>query len=159
MSEYGVYYSNTDQKIDQTLFLVSAFSFATSLSFTNNIITKSGKLNSTNNVLTLYNEWPENGGFLGGFYKTERANPGQMFSRIGELNGKYVSPPGTTLSQRGLPSSYSNTNETLWKVIKPFSYHGGIASPWQDASGGGIQYKLPDTIENLWKNGYIVLME
>ena len=41
MSEYGVYYSNTDQKIDQTLFLVSALSGAANLSATNNLISRS----------------------------------------------------------------------------------------------------------------------
>ena len=84
---------------------------------------------------------------------------GQVFSRIGPLNGTYVSPPGTSLTQRGLPSSYPYTNESLWEVVQPFPYKGGIAAPWKDSIGGGVQYKLPNTVEGLYKDGYIKLVE
>ena len=117
------------------------------------------EVTSTTKALTPYKGWPNDGGFLGGYSKTETAKTGQVFSRIGELNGSYTAPKGTSLSQRGLPSSYANQTETLWKVEKAFNYKGGIAAPWKDATGGGIQYKLPDTIENLWKNGYISPVE
>ncbi len=89
---------------------------------------KSG-IGLTTKALTPYKEWPNDGGFLGGYSKNETANPGMIFSRIGELNGSYVAPKGTSLSQRGLPSSYANQAETLWKVEKTFNYEGGGLPP------------------------------
>ena len=159
MSENGISFSNTEKTIDVTFFCITAFFAVFDFAQASNIVSKSTEVSSTTKTIASYKSWPDDGGFLGGFYKTETAEPGQVFSRIGDLNGKYTAPPGTTLNQRGLPSSYFNTKETLWKVEKPFTYKGGIAAPWQDASGGGIQYELPDTIYNLWKNGFISPVE
>ncbi|MFA7059874.1 MAG: Ig-like domain-containing protein [Pedobacter sp.] len=106
--------------------------------------------------LTIYKEWPDNGGFLGNYSKPEVHKPGQILSRIGDINyGRYVSPLGTSRSARGLPSTYPNKAETLWEVIKAVKSDGGIAAPWKDASGLGVQYKLENTIKDLWDKGKI----
>lgn len=36
---------------------------------------------------------------------------------------------------------------------------GSFVASWKAASAAGIQYKLPDTIENLWRNVYISPVE
>ncbi|MBN2655257.1 MAG: TNT domain-containing protein, partial [Nitrospirae bacterium] len=109
----------------------------------------------TDKALTIYKVWPENKGFFGGYSVAGEVRPGQVFSRVGDLDGIYVSPPGTSISARGLPSNYPNQTETLWKVVRPIKYEGGIAAPWKDASGMGIQYRLEDKIRNLWNAGKI----
>ena len=159
MSESGERFATSERNFDCMFFCASAFFSVFKLAKACNVISSASEVTSTTKALTPYKEWPNDGGFLGGYSKTETAKPGQVFSRIGELNGSYTAPKGTSLSQRGLPSSYANQTETLWKVEKAFNYKGGIAAPWKDATGGGIQYKLPDTIENLWKNGYISPVE
>ena len=118
-----------------------------------------GNNTSTNAPLVLYQKYPcdswNQDGFLGSYSTTVTAQEDFVFSRIGDIDGSYVSPPGTTLSERGLPSTYTNTDETLWRVIKPFDMQAGISAPWQDASGLGIQYLLPFSIKYLLNNGYI----
>jgi hypothetical protein len=107
------------------------------------------------NRLAHYKMWPPNNGFLGGYTTQVVAKEGQILSRIGLTNGQFVSPPGTSMSQRGLPSSYPNNMETLWKVKKEFAMDAGIAAPWKDSVGGGLQYRLPDNIDNLVRDGYL----
>ena len=102
-----------------------------------------------------YKPWPENGGFLGNYRAAGRFNRQDVFTRIGDLDGTYVSPEGTSFNSRGLPSSYPNKTETVWKVLEPIDYEAGIAAPWKDSPGMGIQYKLRETVENLWKAGKI----
>ena len=120
---------------------------------------KSLNVGQTTKDIVPYKRWPDQDGFLGGYSKTETAKPRQILSRIGDINGTYVAPPGTSLSERGLPSSYLNKTETLWKVEKSFDYKAGVAAPWQGSSGGGIQLKLSDTVKNLYLNGYISPLE
>jgi len=114
-----------------------------------------------NEELAIYQKWPEQkgmqGGFLGDFKVIDTTKPGQVFSRIGGLQGRYVSPPGTSLGARGLPSSYPNITETIWEVVKPFKMEAGIAAPWKDAPGMGVQYRLEMTIQELWEAGFIKL--
>jgi len=103
-----------------------------------------------------YKKWPDDDGFLANFRQQEMAEKGKILSRIGGLSkGRFVSPPGTSLSERGLPLTYPNKSETLWEVLRPFKMEGGIAAPWQGAKGFGIQYKLEKPILQLWREGFI----
>ena len=102
-----------------------------------------------------YQAWPTQAGFLGGYSQLQTAQEGQILSRIGDLSGHYVSPPGTSLAARGLPSYYPNTAESLWEVVKPFKMESGLAAAWQDASGLGIQHKMEQSVQNLWEFGFI----
>jgi hypothetical protein len=114
----------------------------------------------TTTALTKYEPWPKTptsphaDGFLFGARQAETAQTGQIFSRLGKTSGSYVAPPGTSLSARGLPAGYQGS-ESLWKVTKPFSMESGLSSPWQGSTGMGIQHKLPQSIDSLWKNGYL----
>ena len=110
--------------------------------------------------LVKYEPWPTSqnsphaDGFLFGFRVVETAKKGQVFSRLGELTGQYVSPVGTSLSERGLPSGYQG-KESLWQVIEPFEMESGLAGPWKDSSGFGKQHKLLFSIERLRRDGYL----
>jgi hypothetical protein len=112
-------------------------------------------------ALIKYEPWPRApssphaDGFLFGARQAESAQAGQVFSRVGSLEGSYVAPQGTSLGARGLPSAYPNTSESLWQVVKPFEMEGGLAAPWMDAPGMGIQYKLPQSINQLQQGGFI----
>ena len=91
-------------------------------------------------ALIKYEPWPKApnspyaDGFLFGARQVEIALPGQIFSRLGGTSGRYVSPPGTSLSARGLPAGY-NGSESLWQVVKPFEIESGLAAPWHGSSG------------------------
>jgi len=98
-------------------------------------------------------KYPENAGFFGGSH-LEVAQQGQVFSRIGSDLGRFVAPPGTSVAQRGLPSG-TPAAETLWRVRNPFLLQSGISTYWKGASGGGVQYLLPNSVQWLFRNGYI----
>jgi RHS repeat-associated protein len=121
----------------------------------------SSEITSTT-ALTHYRAWPSayngcNMGFLGGYYETETFQTGEIFSRIGGLGdtAHFVSPLGTTLSERGLPSTYPIKNETLWQVNQPFGRLGGIAGGWLDSTGFGIQYYTQYSMDYLIQNKFI----
>ena len=119
----------------------------------------------TSTAIELWQKWPNSadnkGGFLAGYSQSETAQVGSIFSRLGDLGGiggrggRYVSPMGTPLGARGLPSGYPNQVESLWMVVKPFKMDAGLAAPWKDAPGLGIQYKLPMSISDLEAGGFI----
>jgi RHS repeat-associated protein len=109
----------------------------------------------TTTAMTVWEEWPPDQGFLGGYRASTTATPGELFSRIGRLGGRYVSPIGTSLGQRGLAAWYSPATESTWEVVNPFTMEGGIAAPWKGAPGLGVQYRLPQSVESLWRSGYI----
>ena len=69
--------------------------------------------------------------------------------------GKNAAPKGTTYSKRSLPPGSENAQYNSYEVLKPFTVESGKAAPWFDQSGGGTQYKLPMSIEDLIKQGFI----
>jgi len=54
-----------------------------------------------------------------------------------------------------MPANYANQVETLWQVQRAFSMEGGIAAPWMDAEGMGIQWKFPKSVSTLKEAGDI----
>ena len=136
---------------------VAAWGYLTTLGREATVINRAAK---TTTALTKYEPWPKTpgsphtDGFLFGARQAETAQPGQIFSRLGNTSGSYVAPPGTSLSARGLPAGYQGS-ESFWKVTKPFSMETGLSAPWQGSSGLGIQHKLPQSIDSLWESGYL----
>ncbi|MCG8540992.1 MAG: TNT domain-containing protein [Clostridia bacterium] len=43
----------------------------------------------------------------------------------------------------------------VYEVVKPVEGLGGKIAPWFDQSGGGIQYKLNNSIQELLDGGFI----
>lgn len=100
--------------------------------------------------------WPGNDGFAGTSVK-ETLQPGTKFDRYGGKLGKFASPEGTSYSQRALPPGSENSVYKVYEVIKPFEVNSGKTAPWFDEPGGGTQYMLPMSIDDLIKNGYIAV--
>ncbi|WP_432416185.1 TNT domain-containing protein [Thermoanaerobacterium aotearoense] len=67
---------------------------------------------------------------------------------------------GTSFEMRSLPPKYKITKPyNVYEVVKPFEGLEGKIATWFDQPGGGIQYKLPKTIEGLINEGYIRKVE
>lgn len=95
------------------------------------------------------------GGFVGGASVPETLIPGSVISRYGLEGGRYASPIGTPFAKRGLPPSFeSEFGDSLYQIAKPIDVDAGIAAYWQ-GGGGGVQYRLPDSISNLIENGFL----
>lgn len=97
--------------------------------------------------------YPPNRGFLGVPKKTT-LKPGTTIDRVGDAGGTYASPAGTPLEARSLPPSRMGDPIRKYEILKPIEgVLEGPAAPWYGQPGMGTQYKLPDTIANLVKNG------
>jgi RHS repeat-associated protein len=98
--------------------------------------------------------YPANDDFEGVPEKTT-LKPGDRFDRFGSPKGSFASPTGTPLAERSLPSSVTGT-PVKYRVIKPIeNVQSGKIAPWFGQPGGGIQYKLPKSIEQLKAEKYI----
>jgi hypothetical protein len=98
--------------------------------------------------------WPPNDGFLG---KPERVTlqPGTLIDRYGYESGRFVSPQGVPIQMRSLAPGTENKPYNIYEVIKPIEGLRGTTNPWFDQVGGGIQYKLDMTIQELLAGGFI----
>ncbi|CAM2748279.1 filamentous hemagglutinin [Pseudomonas gessardii] len=115
-------------------------------------------------------DWPTkaNNGFDGGFDGPPRVaelQPGQTFDRYGGRfdekgnftdQGKFVAPKDVPFDQRALPDSSLKSPYQQYEVIKPIpEVNSGNAAPWFGKPGGGTQYQLPMSIDELLKEGFI----
>lgn len=104
--------------------------------------------------LVPYRAWPEGEGFLGGS-KVTVLKPGTLIDRYGSDGGRFVSPEGTPFGQRGLPSTRAADPYSVFEVQKRTVVRGGTVVPWADSGGGGVQYKLPASVQDLLDAGYL----
>ena len=109
----------------------------------------------TETSLVRYKEWPDNDGFFAGFEKDTVLQPGTRIDRYGSNRGSFVSPEGTPFRNRGLPSSRAGDPYSSFTVKKPITVRGGIAAPWTDSPGGGVQYLLPRSVQDLLNEGFL----
>nr|WP_282098646.1 RHS repeat-associated core domain-containing protein [Pseudoalteromonas sp. MMG006] len=100
--------------------------------------------------------WPPNRGFVS-IEKVE-VNNGSTIDRFGgfiDPNGEFrdfgtfVSPEGNSFASRALPPSTREKDYNAYEVLEPLEVNAGAAIPWFGQPGGGIQYELPTSIENL----------
>lgn len=75
---------------------------------------------------------------------------GTIIDRYGNPYGSFTSPLGTPYVERSLPYIENPGSYHKYKVIKPIEgvKYGEIAQAFNQ-NGGGIQFKLPDIIDNL----------
>jgi hypothetical protein len=99
-------------------------------------------------------KWPPNEGFAGPPKKVV-LEPGTKIDRYGSPKGKYLSPADTPFEQRALPPSSANKPPTKYEVLKPIETSAGDAAPWFDQAGGGTQYKMNQSVEELIDTGYL----
>jgi filamentous hemagglutinin len=108
-------------------------------------------------------DWPSNNGFDGPPTITE-LQPGARFDRYGGRfengqftdGGGFVSPAGVPFDQRALPNSSLNRPLQEYEVLQPLpNVNSGSAAPWFGQPGGGTQYQLPMSIDDLVTQGFI----
>jgi hypothetical protein len=75
--------------------------------------------------------------------------------RYGPHSGKFASPEGTPAAARSLPPGRASEPIRSFEVLKPLEVKEGLAAPAFGQPGMGTQYKLPDTVENLIRDGYL----
>ncbi|KAI8866262.1 hypothetical protein GQ42DRAFT_128450 [Ramicandelaber brevisporus] len=96
---------------------------------------------------------------------------GEKVDRFGHEYGSYLTPAGTSYTQRALsPAGLNNMDSVncgyrVYEVKKEFSVEAGKIAPWFEQSGGGMQYKLvasqvngaPEKLNVIWlvNNGYL----
>ncbi|MDR4887681.1 TNT domain-containing protein [Fredinandcohnia sp. QZ13] len=111
---------------------------------------------------------PNIDGFKNGEYQIETLKPGTEIDRYGSNgSGQYFSPAGSSYESRALPPHMTQQPYQQYTIIREFDVRAGEIAPWFDEVGGGTQYyskieifddfgnKVPATVENLIKYGYI----
>lgn len=74
--------------------------------------------------------------------------------------GTFASPMGASFESRALPASTQSKPYKKYRVIKEIpNVKSGEAIPWFGQPGKGIQYELPETIEDLLKDKFIELID
>lgn len=107
-------------------------------------------------------DWPANNGALPNTTTNYTLNAGAVIDRIGGTTGTYLSPVGTTLTERALaPGSFAESYNQ-YVVLKPFTVEQSVVAPAFGEAGNGVQYKIPEvdpgqkvTVQNLIDNGYL----
>ena len=103
-----------------------------------------------------WNKYAPNNGIVPGSEHTGTLEIGTLFDRYGERTGKYVGEYLTPYENRSLPYIEDDYFYEAYRVIKPID---GVSiseiSPAFDQVGGGIQYKLPKSVQWYLDNGYI----
>ncbi|MFA9466850.1 MAG: glycohydrolase toxin TNT-related protein, partial [Velocimicrobium sp.] len=99
-------------------------------------------------------KWPKNDGFAGST-KNVTLQPGTVIDRYGYESGTFVSPKGVPYEMRSLAPGTELKPYNVYEVIKPLDGLGGKAAAWFDQPGGGTQYKLSKSIQELLDEGYI----
>jgi len=81
--------------------------------------------------------------------------PGTIIDRYGSPDGRFVSPQGVPAVARSLPSGAANSPVNTYQVLKPFDVYGGPAAPAFNQPGGGMQYELNSSVQELVEQGYL----
>jgi hypothetical protein len=98
--------------------------------------------------------WPSNRGFLN---PPDRGvlQPGSMVDRFGGNTGTFVAPRGTAFEARSLPADFANKPLNAFEVLKPINVDAGVSAPWFNQPGGGGQFELPQTVQELIESGHL----
>lgn len=98
--------------------------------------------------------WPSNSGFAG-TPTTTTLQAGTRIDRYGGSTGQYVSPAGTPLQMRSLPAGSESRPYNIYEVAEPLEVQAGEIAPWFNQPGGGIQYKLTQSVKDLVEQGVL----
>ena len=80
---------------------------------------------------------------------------GQRFDRYGKLSGRYITNEGTPINKLALPPNNTGIKTTL-QASKNFRVYTSVIDDAFGQTGGGIQYVMRYSIENLIARGWIV---
>jgi hypothetical protein len=101
---------------------------------------------------------PPNYGAVAGTEKTIELQPGSRLGRYGGYgkSSDFVAAPGSIPDSLSLPPDTNLSLYQEFEVLKPIpGVTKSIVAPWGGSTGGGIQFRLPMTIKDLIKKGYI----
>lgn len=87
---------------------------------------------------------------------TIHLHKGTVIDRYGSKYGSYTSPVGTPFEQRALPYENNTWAYHKYKIIKDINgvTISEIASAFKQP-GGGIQFELPASVDELIKEGFL----
>lgn len=98
--------------------------------------------------------WPIDSGFAE--YPADfTLDIGSKIDRFGSDYGTFTSPLGISYEQRALAPGTELKPYSVFEVLKPIDVKAGEIAPWFNQPGGGIQYVMPDTIDELIEAGYL----
>ena len=98
--------------------------------------------------------WPENNGFAD-MPMDEVLQPGARIDRYGSDYGSFTSPEGTPYEMRAVAPGTDQRPYSVYEVVEPINVKSGSIASWFDEPGGGIQYLLPDTVDELLDAGIL----
>ncbi|MFT9057375.1 MAG: glycohydrolase toxin TNT-related protein [Ethanoligenens sp.] len=100
-------------------------------------------------------KWPDDMGFEGN-PQSKLLSKGQIVDLYGDESGFFASPIGTSYEQRALPYVQNENAHHSYEVVKSIeNVKAGKISAAFNQPGGGVQYLLPDNVENLIESGYL----
>ena len=99
-------------------------------------------------------KWPTNDGFVN-IPTNEILQAGTRLDRYGSDFGSFTSPEGVPYKMRSVVPGTDLEPYSVFEVVKPIEVKSGQIAPWFDEPGGGIQYLMPQTIEDLLNAGII----
>lgn len=98
--------------------------------------------------------WPKNDGFASTPID-EVLQPGTRIDRYGSDFGSFTSPEGIPYEMRAVAPGTDLKPYSVFEVVEPINVKAGEIAPWFDEPGGGIQYLLPDTVDELLDAGIL----
>ena len=98
--------------------------------------------------------WPENNGFAD-IPMDEVLQPGARIDRYGSDYGSFTSPEGTPYAMRAVAPETDQRPYSVYEVVEPINVKSGSIASWFDEPDGGIQYLLPDTVDELLDAGIL----
>jgi RHS repeat-associated protein len=99
-------------------------------------------------------QWPANDGFAGNSASATLV-PGTTIDRYGLPGGTFVSPTGTPFIQRSLAPGTQYAPYNIYTVLKPIQVQAGEIAPAFGMPGGGVQFKLPSSVQSLIDSGHL----
>ena len=102
--------------------------------------------------------YPPNDGFAGIPQKIT-LEVGTMLQRTGSLYGSFVAPAGTPSQLLALPYDKIGQVPVYLQVQQPLQVLAGKVAPWFGQMGGGTQYVLNSSVQQLITDGVLRLME
>jgi RHS repeat-associated protein len=97
---------------------------------------------------------PPDNGFVGASSNTV-LQPGTRISRFGPPTGTFVSPSNVSFWARALPLRKIFGEYHEYVVLKAMYVRSGRVAPWFGMRGGGIQYRLRDTVDGFVQSGVL----
>ena len=98
--------------------------------------------------------WPKNDGFASTPID-EVLQPGTRIDRYGSDFGSFTSPEGIPYEMRAVAPGTDLKPYSVFEVVESINVKAGKIASWFDEPGGGVQYLLPDTVDELLDAGVL----